>query len=66
MSIVFEKTTHLSERYRFLLRAEAFNLTNTPIYGGVTTDFNSTRFGYLPDNQQNWPRFVQLAAKFFF
>ncbi len=66
LSIVFEKTTHINERFRFLLRAEAFNLTNTSIYGGVTTDFNSSRFGFLPDNQQNWPRFVQLAGKFFF
>ena len=51
---------------RFLIRAEAFNLMNTPIYGGVDTSFNSQRFGMLPNNQQNWPRLVQLAAKFFF
>jgi len=66
LNIVFEKTTRLSERYRFMIRAEAFNLTNTPVYGGVDTSFTSTRFGMLPQDQQNWPRFVQLAAKFFF
>ena len=49
-----------------MIRAETFNLTNTPIYGGVDTSFTSTRFGMLPQDQQNWPRFVQLAAKFFF
>ncbi|MEK7404319.1 MAG: TonB-dependent receptor [Acidobacteriota bacterium] len=66
LNIAFEKTTRISERYRFLLRGEAFNLTNTPIYGGVDTSFNSQRFGMLPNNQQNWPRLVQLAAKVFF
>jgi hypothetical protein len=66
LNITIEKTTRINERFRVQIRAETFNLTNTPIYGGVTTDFNSTRFGRLPDNQQNWPRFVQLAAKLFF
>jgi hypothetical protein len=66
LNMSFEKTTRISERMKFVIRAEAFNVTNTPIYGGVNTDFNSTRFGMLPDNQQNWPRLVQLAAKFFF
>ena len=54
------------ERLRFVLRGEAFNITNTPGYAGPNTDFNSTRFGQLPDNQQNWPRLIQLAAKFHF
>lgn len=66
LNISFEKTTRINERFRFLIRAEAFNLTNTPIYGGVDTSFNSQRFGMLPNNQQNWPRLVQLAGKFFF
>ena len=66
LNIAFEKTTQVSERFRFLIRGEAFNLSNTPIYGGVDTSFSSQRFGFLPANQQNWPRLVQLAAKFFF
>ncbi len=66
LNIAFEKTTQINERYKFLIRAEAFNLTNTPIYGSPNTDFNSTRFGMLNDNQINWPRLVQFAAKFFF
>jgi hypothetical protein len=32
----------------------------------VDTSFTSTRFGWLPQDQQNWPRAVQLSAKFFF
>jgi hypothetical protein len=66
LNVAFEKTTRLSERYRFLIRAEAFNLTNTPGYGGPETSFGNQRFGMLPDSQQNWPRLVQLTAKFFF
>ncbi len=66
LNLAFEKTTSIGERYKFVIRGEAFNITNTPGYGGPNTDFNSTRFGLLPDNQQNWPRLVQVAAKFFF
>ncbi len=66
LNIALEKTTRISERYRFMIRGEAFNLSNTPIYGGVDTSFTSTRFGMLPQDQQNWPRFIQFAAKFFF
>ena len=66
LNVALEKTTRVSERYRFTIRAEAFNVTNTPNYAGPNTDFNSDRFGRLPDNQQNWPRLVQLSAKFFF
>jgi hypothetical protein len=66
LNIAVEKTTRISERHRFLLRFEAFNISNTPLYAGPNTDFNSTRFGLLPDNQQNWPRLVQIAGKFFF
>lgn len=66
LNLAVEKSTRVSERYRFTIRAEAFNITNTPNYAGPNTDFNSDRFGRLPDNQQNWPRLVQLSAKFFF
>jgi hypothetical protein len=66
LNIAFEKTVQVSERFRFLIRGEAFNLSNTPIFGGVDTSFSSQRFGMLPDNQANWPRLVQLAAKVFF
>jgi hypothetical protein len=66
VNFAVEKTTSINERYRFLLRFEAFNISNTPLYAGPSTDFNSTRFGLLPDNQQNWPRLVQIAGKFFF
>jgi len=66
MNIALEKTVKFSERYRFQFRAESFNLSNTPIPGGVDVSVTSSRFGMLPTSQQNWPRLVQLAAKIHF
>jgi hypothetical protein len=61
-----EKTFQISETKRLQFRAEGFNITNTPIRGGVNTDFNSADFGKLPKSQLNFPRFFQIAAKFYF
>jgi carboxypeptidase family protein/TonB-dependent receptor-like protein len=66
LNIALEKNIHLTERYSMLIRGEAFNLTNTPIYGGPSTSFNDPRFGMIPTGQENFPRFIQLAAKFIF
>jgi hypothetical protein len=66
LNVAVEKSTSLGERYRFVIRGEVFNITNTPGYGGPNTSLSSDRFGMLPDNQQNWPRLIQLTAKFFF
>jgi hypothetical protein len=66
LNFAVEKVTRINERYRFSIRAEAFNITNTPLYAGPNTDFSSDRFGRLPSNQQNWPRLIQFAGKFFF
>ena len=61
-----EKTVKFNDRYSMLIRGEAFNITNTPIYPGPNTDFNSTQFGIVPKAQQNFPRFFQFAATFIF
>ncbi len=61
LNLSIEKTMRFSERYSLQLRGESFNITNTPIYGGPDTNFNSTRFGMIPLGQQNFPRLVQLA-----
>ena len=66
LNIAAEKTIPFSESRRFQFRAEAFNITNTPIRPGPDTNFSSPRFGQLPESQQNFPRVLQLAAKIFF
>ena len=58
-----EKTFWLTEKYYLQFRGEAFNVTNTPILGAPNTDFKDPRFGQLPLAQNNFPRYVQIAAK---
>ncbi|HEV8132798.1 MAG TPA: TonB-dependent receptor, partial [Acidobacteriota bacterium] len=66
LNAALEKTVHLSEQYRFQFRVESFNATNHPIRGNVDTGFTSPTFGQLPRNQNNFPRFFQIAGKFYF
>jgi len=66
MNLALEKTLRFTERYSMLIRGEAFNVTNTPIYAGPSTNFTDSRFGMIPTGQENFPRFIQLAAKFMF
>jgi hypothetical protein len=66
INIALEKVMKFGERYEAQLRGEAFNVTNTPIYGGPSTSFSDSRFGMLPIGQENFPRFIQFGAKFIF
>ena len=61
-----EKTFRVTERYKFLLRGESFNLFNHPQRPGPDGSLTSPTFGQLPKSQLNFPRLVQLAAKFYF
>ncbi|MDZ4799700.1 MAG: hypothetical protein SGI92_16190 [Bryobacteraceae bacterium] len=61
-----EKTVQITERYKVLLRGEAFNLTNSVQRTGPDTGFTSPASGQLPKSQLNFPRFLQIAAKFYF
>jgi len=61
-----EKTVSFHERYRVLVRAEAFNATNTAIRGNPSTSFTNTLFGVLPNTQKNFPRSIQLGGKIIF
>ena len=61
-----EKTFRVTERYKFLLRGESFNMFNHPQRPGPDGSLTSPTFGMLPKSQLNFPRLVQLAAKFYF
>jgi hypothetical protein len=66
LNISVEKTFWVNERWSLQFRGESFNLTNTPILPGPNTNFGDPRFGQLPIQQNNLPRYVQLAAKIVF
>jgi hypothetical protein len=66
LNLALSKTFPFKEKYKFLLRWETFNVTNTAIRPGPDTTFTSPTFGQLPRNQQNFPRVMQVAAKFYF
>lgn len=71
LGLAVDKNITFKERYKMQMRAEAFNLTNTPILGSasgpsINTTFTSATFGILPQSQSNFPRFFQLSAKLYF
>ncbi len=66
MNLSVEKTFWIGEKYLFQLRGESYNLGNTPIFAGPVTDVSNPRFGQIPFAQSNFPRYVQVAAKFVF
>jgi hypothetical protein len=65
-NMAIAKKLAFTERYSLELRGEAFNAFNTPIRQGPNTDPNSAQFGILPVAQFNFPRNVQIGARFRF
>jgi hypothetical protein len=66
MNLSMAKTFDITEKWKFNLRGEAFNLMNHPLYGAPDTNYTDARFGMLPVAQQNFPRLVQVSAKILF
>lgn len=64
--LALSRWINLTEKYKLQIKAEAFNAFNTPIRPGPNTNFTSPDFGRLPQQQNNFPRNIQLAAKFVF
>ncbi len=59
------KQFHMSEKRWFEVRAETFNLTNTPIFSSPASQtITSSLFGQIRSSQGE--RNVELAAKFYF
>jgi hypothetical protein len=59
------KNFNVMEKIRLQFRAEAFNLTNTPIMNAPGTTINGANFGVVT-SQANPPRNIQLALKLIF
>ncbi len=57
------KGLNLSERFRLEVRAETFNASNTPIYGGPTATLTSADFGRVNLDQWNYPRSTQFSMR---
>ncbi len=57
------KAFRLHETAVLQFRAESFNLTNSPWFGGPNTTLGSAAFGVVSPSQQNDPRNVQLALR---
>jgi hypothetical protein len=62
------KQIQIGERFMLQYRLEAFNATNTVIYGSPTLDFNSTNFGKIPQPRGAIypPRQLQMGLKLHF
>ena len=66
------KAFQLTERMKFEFRADAFNVTNTPLFGagdngaGINTTVTQSSFGKINENQGNDPRTMQLSGRISF
>jgi hypothetical protein len=46
--------------------AEAYNISNTPEYGALDTNFGDSNFGQISSTTSVGPRTIQLGARFQF
>jgi hypothetical protein len=71
VDVNFAKTTPITDKIRFQVRLEAFNVFNSPMYDerNYNTDTNSADFGRINRNitgQSNFQRFVQVGFRLIF
>lgn len=66
VDISLSKDFPIKERLRFQFKAEAFNLANTPMFGGPNTTLGAGQFGIVTLSQTNDPRVLQLVGKIVF
>lgn len=59
------KTFSITEKYKAQFRAEALNAMNTPLFRAPNTAFGNSAFGRVT-SQANFPRMIQLGARFYF
>jgi hypothetical protein len=60
------KNVPINERLRLELRAQAYNMLNTPIYGAPNTNVTTPALGSITISQVNRPREMELAIKLIF
>ena len=60
------KSFPVRERYKFELRAEAFNLFNHPVYSNQNGDITAGHFGKITGTQLSSERQMQGAVRFSF
>ena len=65
MNFSLFKTFAVTEKLSLQFRAEAFNFTNSPMFGMPNQSFGSAAFGTIT-SAQNTPRQLQLALRLFF
>lgn len=66
MNVSLFKSITIKEKYNAQFRAEAFNLSNTPLFLGPSLNIsNPATFGHIT-SQDNYPRIIQLGLRFWF
>ena len=60
------KNIAMSGTMRLQLRAEIFNLTNTPSFANPNSNFGTAGFGSITSTGNAIPRQMQFAVKFLF
>ena len=60
------KNVDLTASTRLQLRAEVFNVTNTPSFSNPNANFGTAGFGSITSTGNNIPRQMQFAVKVLF